>query len=124
MKFAVLTTLIAIALPAPALAADWVLVGANVSGTEVYVDLQSIRTMPNGYKRAWRRFDLKIPDKDGDDVYTAYQEFDCVEKRARPLSKIFRNGEQVTYTQNAVGEWSYASPDSVAESLLIFVCRK
>ena len=122
MKFAVLTALVAITLPVPAFAADWVLVGDSVSGSKLYVDLQSIRTMPNGYKRAWSRTDLKIPDKDGDNIYTGYREFDCVEKRARPLSIIFRKGEQVTYTNNAVGEWSYFSPDSMFEGLQNFVC--
>jgi hypothetical protein len=55
MKFAVSASLLVTALSAPALASDWVLVAESVRDSKYYIDRQSIRTMPNGYKRAWER---------------------------------------------------------------------
>lgn len=124
MKFTVFAALVAIALPAPALAAEWVLVEANISGDRFYIDLQSIRTMPNGYKRMWIRNDFAKPDKDGETSLKYYREYDCIEKRNRFLSIRAFSGEQVTSTSSAVSEWEYVSPDSVQEGLFMFVCRK
>lgn len=53
MKFAVFAALMAIAMPAPALAADWVLVTENTVGDKFYIERQSIRTTSNYYKRVW-----------------------------------------------------------------------
>jgi hypothetical protein len=125
MKFAVLAALMAIAMPAPALAADWVLVDVgSADGTKFYIDRLSMRTMPNGYKRAWNKRDFSKADKDGDTGVKGYDEYDCIEKRSRNISFTFFKGKQPTTTSNEVSKWDYVMPDSTAESLLIFVCRK
>jgi len=127
MKFAVLAALMAVALPAPALAADWVLVGENVSDDKYYIDRQSIRLMPNGYKRAWIRSVYNTPSKFGDTSAKVYHEYDCSQGRRRMLTSTYYKGEEVTGSGNTVGsnaEWQYSSPESIGEILFNFVCRK
>jgi hypothetical protein len=124
MKFTVLTALMAIALPAPAFASDWVSTSSPISGDKYYIDRQSIRTMPNSYKRAWSRSDLAKADKDGDTRYTTYYEYDCIEKRYRLLSYITSKGGQVTNTGSKVSQWEYVAPDTIAEDFFQFICRK
>ena len=125
MKFAALTALVAATLAAPALASDWVLVGVgSANGSKYYIDRLSIRTMPNGYKRAWGKTDFSKADKDGDTRVTEYDEYDCIEKRFRNISFTYFKDKQPTTTSNEVSKWDYVLPDSIAESLLILVCRK
>ncbi len=128
MKFAVLAALMAIALPAPALAAEWVFVGESVANKDrSYIDRQSIRLMPNGYKRAWVRTDYNTPNEFGDTSSKIYHEFDCNQGRRRMLHSNFYKGEEVTTSANPVGanaEWTYPSPDSLAEAWLEFACRR
>jgi hypothetical protein len=128
MKFAVLAALVAIALPAPAFASDWVFVDESVASKDrYYIDRQSIRLMPNGYKRAWVRNDYNKPSEFGDTSSKLYYEYDCNQGRSRTLHANFYKGEEVTNSVNPVGanaEWTYLSPDSIADYLLKFVCRR
>jgi hypothetical protein len=124
MKFAVLAALVAATLAAPVLAADWVLVSTGVEGHKTFVDRQSIRTTPSGYKRAWTdRFYPEI-DKFGDNRVTVYKEFDCIQNRNRNLNAIYYSGERVTTTDTTVSEWVYVAPETIGETLQKFVCRK
>ena len=79
MKFAVLVALMAITLPVPAFAADWVLISNDELWGKVYIDRQSVRTMPNGYKRAWRKRDLAKVDEYGTIQSKVYDEYDCIQ---------------------------------------------
>ena len=124
MKFAVLAALMAIALPAPVLASDWVLVSTGVEGRKTFVDRQSVRTTPNGYKRAWTKRIYPEIDKFGDNRVTVYQEFDCIQNRNRNLNAIYYSGERVTTTDVTVSEWVYVPPETIGETLQKFVCRK
>ena len=123
MKFAIFAALIAITLPAPAFAADWVLTSENVSGTKFYIDRQSIRTMPNGYKRAWVRSNHKIADKSERKSSMSYWEFDCIERRDRVLSLILYSGDQAK-NSNEVKDWDYVTPDTARDKLFKFLCQK
>ena len=123
-KLALIAAIMAVALPAPALAADWMLVAESINGHKFYIDRQSIRTMPNGLKRAWQKTEYNTPDKFGDTAYKGYEEFDCFEKRKRNLSALFYKGEQITTSVNKLDEWIYVSPDSNIQAVLNFVCRK
>ena len=125
-KLAVLTTLIAIALPAPAFASDWVLAGNSVDGVHHYIDRQSLRTMPNGYRRVWHKIDVTKADKSVGFSAKLYEEHDCIEKRMRNLAASITSfySPQNNASSNKVGEWNYVPPDSTAEALLKFICRK
>ena len=124
MKLAVFAALMAIALPGPAVASDWVLRHNSANGDKDYIDGQSIRTTPNGYRGAWMRSDLEKADNDGNTNHLAYVEFDCIKKRARNLSNVGRKGEHVTGTINKVGGWIYIETGTLFERDLKFVCRK
>ena len=124
MKLAVLAALMAIALPAPALAADWVPAANSIDGNMFYIDRQSIRTMPNGYKRVWEQVDYAKTDKFGDTGAKRYREYDCIERRVRFLSINYFKGNEVTSTDGRGSDWNYISPESINESLFQFVCRR
>jgi hypothetical protein len=124
MKFAVVAALMAVALPAPALAAEWVLVSNSANGDQHLIDIQSIRTMPNGYKRAWKRADYLEPAENGNTGYKSFDEYDCNGGRKRLLQATMFRGIEVSTTVNSPGNWDYILPDSNAESLFNFVCRK
>jgi len=124
MKLAVLTALVATALSAPALAADWMLVGENINESRFYIDRQSIRTMPNGYKRAWYKRESEIPNKFGNTWPKSYNEYNCIQRRDRNLSLITFNDESIKNTRNEITEWNYAPPGSGIEALLQLVCGK
>jgi hypothetical protein len=124
MKLAVLFALIAITLPVPALAADWVQVADAINGDKYYIDRQSIRTTPNGYRRGWIRNKYNTENEFGSTSDKIFYEFDCNEKRKRVLSSIFYKGEEVTSSRSVTGGWDYVPPESVSEVFLMFICRK
>ena len=123
MKFAVLAALVAITLPAPAFAADWVLVSETLSGTKNFIDRSSIRAMPNGHKRAWgRKYFSKPVNSEGVNGHILLEEFDCGGERHRIMDMTtLRDGQVVDMWQPPL-EWSYIAPDSSGEADLNFVC--
>ena len=85
MKFAVLVALMAIAMPAPALAADWVLVSESTNGDKYFVDRQSVRTLPDGYQRVWIQSSYLKTDPDEPNGSKYFKELDCTGGRERNL---------------------------------------
>ncbi len=122
MKFALIAAIMAIAMPAPALAADWVLASKDADGNKFYIDRQSIRTMPNGYKRAWVQAYYGKIEIEGSTGYKSFEEFDCAESRSRTLKDIFLKGEEVALIDDAIGNWKYIAPESNKENILYFAC--
>ena len=122
MKFAVFASLLVASLSAPALAADWVLVSDSVTGTKFYIDRQSIRTMPNGYKRAWVRGHYGKTNTEGSTGFKSFEEFDCAESRKRALKDIFYKGEEISLIVDTIGTWKYIPPESHSENVLNFAC--
>lgn len=122
MKFAVFAALMAANLSAPALASDWVSLGENIAEDETFIDRQSIRTMPNGYKRAWERTVYGKPSKYGDTSSRQFSEYDCSGGRKRFLNGTFFKGEEITTMGNTPMDWNYVAPDTIAEATLNFVC--
>lgn len=119
MKFAVFVAIVVIAVPASSLAADWF-----AMNDKYYIDRQSIRTMQNGYKRAWVKGIYNTPNKSGYTSSELYYEYDCNLGRYRTLSSIFYKYDTVTTTSSNMSDWNYASPESMAEILLNFTCRR
>lgn len=109
-------------LPVAAFAADWVFVAENLSGNTFYIDRETIRTMPNGYKRAWVRSYFSKPTDYGDTGYRSLSEFDCREGRYREMQITWFKGEDVSTQENTPREWRYAAPETAGESSLNFVC--
>ena len=123
-KIAQIVALMAIALPAPALAADWVWVSDSANGDKYFVDRQSVRTMPNGYKRAWIRSSYSKPDPDGTTGSRYFKELDCTEGRDRNLQSTFFKGEKNWGTDYNPTKWAYIEPETNGEAMFKFICRK
>ena len=123
-NLSLIAALIAATLPTAAMAADWVLVNAAPAGNKIfYIDQDSIRTMPNGNKRAWERGNWSEPDQEGDTGYLALSEYDCREGRKRELQSTWFKREAITGNYNIISEWSYVvAPETIGESLLNYVC--
>jgi hypothetical protein len=122
MKFAVFAVLVAIALPAPAFTADWVLVSTAATGDKYYIDRQSVRTMPNGYKRAWEQVIYAQPDKYGDTDSVEFREYDCIDDRSRILSSRFYKNSVNTAILDKTSGWRNVAPETIAEKPFKFVC--
>ena len=122
MKLAVLTALMAIALPAPAFAADWILLGSS-RGSKFYIDRQSIRTMPNGHKRVWSRYEYNSPNNLEFTSSKNYTEFDCIQDRRLELSSTFYKDEDVKITVDSIEKWDFITPETVGESEFNYVCH-
>lgn len=114
--------LAAATLSTAAMAADWALVLRDASGQIFFVDRDSIRTMSNGYKRAWMRLVYAKPSRWGNTSSKNLIEFDCRERRLRSLQKNLFRGREVTRTDSEITEWLYADPEGDPEALLNFVC--
>ncbi|MDC8755644.1 hypothetical protein OIK40_13420 [Erythrobacter sp. sf7] len=123
-KFALGAILISGTIASSAIAADWVYVGTSASDTVFTVDRESIRTLPNGHKRAWIQTILLAPDDDGDDRYEIYLEFDCHELRRRNLQASYFKGDNLTRSINTSSEWTFVRPDSVGETILTAFASK
>jgi opacity protein-like surface antigen len=124
MKFAVLAALVAIALPAPALAADWVNTGETVEGREWFVDKDSIVVGPKGYKRAWVRVENNFIDSFGNTAAKRLEEHDCENNRYRTLYIKFFKGKKIDQGGRVSLPWRVVDSGSAAAGLQSFICSK
>lgn len=123
MRTLVLTAaLIAATLSTAAIAADWVFVGKNDRGSTFYIDRGSIRTTPNGYKRAWVRTDFSKPERNGDTGFRSLYEHDCLEGKHRELQADMLKGDTPSDSSYSTRDWVYVRPDTLGETVLNFVC--
>jgi len=113
--------LIATTLSSAAVAANWVLVIDSGGGT-VFVDRESIRTQPNGYKRAWTRYVYAEPIENVVTSAEIFKEFDCRERRSRSIQNILLKGDSIFDQFRSTEDWIYERPDSNGEVLLEYVC--
>ena len=126
-KLTLITALIATTLSSAAVAADWVRVGAGVAGNIFYVDRESIRTMPNGYKRAWVRVVYSEPINGPAgvaDTSEVLMEYDCDEGRSRSIELTFFRGDEFVIRERDASGWSYIRPDSVSNTFMEYVCSR
>lgn len=107
-----------------AIAADWVVVAESDSGDVVTIDSTSIRTMPSGNKRAWvMHFFPKPPTTSKDaDRAVVLREYDCREEKSRGLQHAFYKDEKALGMDTVPSAWSYASPGSLHEAEVNYVC--
>lgn len=125
MKNALLLT-IAITAAAPAWA-EWTLFGTTDNGNKWYLDHSTIRV--NGQiRRVWTLIDHAKPDKDGDSSARGLYEIDCQEGRSRVLQSAWYKGQMgggdSGYSSNQPSQWSYAPPETIADSMVKVVCRR
>lgn len=120
-KISLTAALVATTLSTAAMAADWVKVGRGIDSDD-YIDRESIRTMPNGNKRAWVLSVYFNPTKFGDTSVRALEEYDCREGRNRTLQAIYYRGGNVIARDETTTVWHYAPPETVMDANLNYVC--
>ena len=121
MRKLALTAALIASLPTAALAEDWVFVAEALNGHKWYVDRDSIRTMPNGNKRAWTREVYAKPNSWGITSIRSLDEYDCREGRIRFLQQTAFKGNETIAMENDP-EWLYTPPESPVEAKLYYVC--
>lgn len=121
-KISLTAALIAATLSTAAVASDWVLVTATANLDAFFIDRESIRTQPNGYKRAWERNIYAEPENMGITSAELLEEYDCRERRRRTIHRIYFKGEDATTNGPGTQGWMYVRPDSIGEHLLEYVC--
>ena len=107
--------------------AKWTKVTEDKNGTTFYVDLERIRKH-DGKVYYWYLADLLKPEKNGTISFRLYTEAECGRFRYRWLSVTFYKDPMASGRINSSrntpeSEWSYPSPDSMAESTLKAVCN-
>ena len=107
--------------------AEWTKAVEAVNGNVVYVDYERIRKH-DGYVYFWELGDYLKPDKFGDLSSKGYHQGDCKLFRYKTLSWSFHkepmSGGTGGADNNPDKEWSYPSPNSVAEGILKQVCNR
>ena len=120
-KLTLIAALIATTLSSAAVAADWVLMYEDEKA-DTYVDRESIRSTPNGYKRAWLRTIYGEPENTGITSVKLFAEYDCSEGRIRFLQASAYKGAENFQTMRQPTEWRYLIPDSIEENPFNYAC--
>ena len=107
-------------------AANWVQID-NDDTVTVYIDTDSI-TNSGGYKQLFVRGDYNNLQTEAGgkrfDQMVALTQIDCKSqpKRNRPLSTLFRMGNNRVASVDTAGQWNFIYPDSVGEIVVKNVC--
>ena len=108
--------------------AEWTKVTETANGLRIYVDFGRIRE-DGGYFYFWHLSDFLKPNKAGSLSAKIYMQADCKLFRFKILSDIYYKGQMGAGKTNGGSDipsenWSYAPPNSYAETLMNSVCRK
>lgn len=120
-KILIMVAIIAAGLHTAAVAADWVFVSENTDGDRFYIERQSIQTTSKNYKRAWVKAYYQIPFGHITG-FKNFEEYDCREGRSRSLQIIYFSGREIVSIRNKPDVWSFAAPQTSAETKLKYVC--
>jgi hypothetical protein len=108
--------------------ADWVLV-TTTDVNRIYIDPTTIRKM-GGLRRVWELQDWELSKDSGHNSLRSRVEFDCEEKRRRPIVHNLHNGLWGTgriimtedYDAKGTSSWSYIEPGTIGQAILDAVC--
>ena len=123
------TLLLALALLATGSAwGDWVLV-TTTDINRLYLDPTTIRKM-GGLRRVWTLQDWENSKESSHNSMRSRMEFDCEEKRSRPIVHNLHTGLWATgrivmtedYEAKGTVLWSYIEPKSIGQAMLDAVC--
>jgi hypothetical protein len=116
--------------------ADWKLIGQDVKGSVLEIDLASISRQPNNMvkvllKRTRSKESVadwvnKFGEKYKDFSYSIdLEEYDCTEKKRRilGLTQYSLDGE-IIFSDNSPGEWGFIIRDSMADAICEEVCKE
>ena len=110
--------------------AEWVLVTASEDGTNIYVDLATIRRKGD-LVRMWELIDYKTTQTSSYESFLstkAQSEYDCPGERKRSVAFVnhsdnMGNGK-VTSHDSDEGKWYPVVPGSLGQALWKYVCGK
>ena len=114
-------------LPVFANASNWILVSKSTDGDSYYLDSQSI--MYNGNEVSyWAKVNYKSRNKFGDLSSKEQWAINCRTRESNLLYmnsySDFDNRGTTTGSYKAPADWRPIAPDSIAEEILKFVCKK
>jgi hypothetical protein len=115
--------------------ADWKLLGRDVAGNVLEIDVTNISREPNNIVRVWVKLTRsqesvtgwvnKFGEQYKDLSYSIdLEEYHCTEKKRRILSLTqYSLGGGIIFSDNSPGEWSFVIPDSAADAVFEEVCK-
>ena len=109
----------------PAYAAAWHNVGV-IDGVTIAVDLDSLKMVGIGLRRAWVRYNYSAPQR-GALSTLVLEVFECNDNRVKPLTSTdFRGHEgsgKVGFSDSREGFWAYIVPGSGNAAIARIVCK-
>ena len=115
--------------------ADWKLIGQDVEGSVLEIDVASISRQPNNIVRVLVKQTRSKESVTGwvnkfGEEYKDFshsidlEEYHCTEKKRRILSLTqYSLGGGIIFSDNSPGEWSFIIPDSTADAVFEEVCK-
>jgi len=122
----ILVLFAAIMLSTPA-NAEWKHIVTSETGNDFYLDFDTLRSQ-DSLRYIWRLSNYLKPDKWGDMSSKVLYEIDCRRYASKRLALYFYNqpmgeGDPTTTDTNFEEEYTFASPDSVHEELIMRTCN-
>lgn len=117
----------AIVAAAPAFA-EWVPVVETEDGRSAYYMDMSTVQRSGSLRRVWVVMNLETPEPSGIKSYKALEEYDCSERKSRPLqvqgyAGPMGSGSAIGPFSGAMN-WLYHGPESIGLAMTQAVCRK
>jgi hypothetical protein len=119
----------------PASASDWQYVTSSTTGADVYVDRESVRTLPaDGYSRpfpvqqVWVKYDFSKDKTEKDREGKDLKNFDCSGKTSLTLHSVSYapSGKASDSHTNADYDFRYrpVTPDTLVAAVMEYACSK
>lgn len=110
-----------LAAAAPALASNWVLVGTNTYGSTYEIDRETLSHDGNSVT-FWLKVHYGASAPKGEsDGYIARRKVNCGDRSYQDLQTDYKKDDKVIQT-SGVEEMRFASPDSIAASVVTSAC--
>lgn len=111
----------------PSLAADWVpIVESENVVMYLMLDPAYIILHSTNKPKAWVMTDIKTKDRDYDSSLVL-EEYDCVEKKVRALSRLRYRGHMgedgIVWSSSLAGDWNYLIPGTIGYKVSLVVCE-
>jgi hypothetical protein len=126
MRVATFIISLALCLVSVPAAAEWTSVVKSIDGNELFFDPATLKK--GARPRAWFMLNYAKPTELGVSSSVTLREADCSEDKTRPISWRFyvgpMGGGNLFFSDNAPGEWDYASPGSMTAELIKILCGR
>ena len=122
-RAAVVLAVISCLVATPALARPWVRLTSSTRGTVIWIDLGSLNG-DQAIRSAWVRYNYPRAERDGVLIALELTSFQCQDRMSGTTSTVtYGAGDRVIASRTySFPNWSPATPDSIGEAQLNFVC--